>query len=721
MVDGIRLKQLTVSGFRGYGSQGETIDLSGPMVILSGGNRSGKSSTLNAIEWALYGDEVVGSGKVNIEERKGWLVKNLRCDRASVELVLESDEGDIIVRRSAAGAGGKKSREFYFVDENGEKHDEEEGLWNMLGLGPKDFMSTAYLHQEVIRDLLVTQPSVRKAALDRLLGVSDLRNLFDAFKAIKVKGHETAVDDVYARLENDIVLKASSYKERLGEVRKNGSRWGLDDSDYTSGGLSRACEAALEKLRGLAGKAKVEPASLTAPGKPADFKDFADGANEEINRLRIENPGAGSQRKLDREMRDLDSAMSRLLLATKALKDLKDERRQIEKENGRAEDLKSCKGELSEAISDTSAELSRISDRINVVNETVAYLEKLEDESAEADCPACGQDIVPKKLLESLNALKEKTSDQTRELESKKDAARREVKRLESLIKRLAVINDEELPAANGAKAECLNGLEETLGLEFAGDEDPQLVVENRMKEIEKAVEKNKKQLEDYTAGLAEVSTLLDGAESIADALALEQKITQLNAVKESAEWDGLDEARDRLYDELGYVEKVTEAVEEVLGEVSRRKVAEARGHIADIYGRLVERPDFGEIEIDPDKNYEVFATGGGKREKLVTFFNQGDMNCAALAIFLALGTGRASKEGGASFLMMDDPSQSLDAVQKERLAQVLDEVAGGVQLVLSTMDAELLQSARTRISRKKRIYNLGAWDPKTGPDITEE
>lgn len=720
MAGSIRLKKLTVSGFRGYGSAEETIDLSGPVVIFAGGNRSGKSSTLNAVEWALYGEEVVGSGKVNIEERKNWQVKNLRCDRVKVELVLESDEGDIIVRRSAAGSTGKKSQQFYFVDENGEKHDDEEELWDRLGLGPKDFMSSAYLHQEVIRDLLVTPPSVRKAALDRLLGVSDLRNLFEAFKAIKVKGYEKAVDDTYSKLESDIALKASSYSERLEEVREGGARLGLEKGDYTAKGFSVKCAGVAEKLQGLAGKAKVEPAALTAPGRPEEFGEFKGEVTEEIDRLRVENPGAESQRKLDRERRSLDTALSRLAGAADELKKLNGEKRGIEKGEGTADDLGRKMTELEKGIESAGAEIDRVSARMNVVNETISYLENLADRDSNTGCPACGQDIVPGKLLDSLNDFKEKSTEETGELEEEKASGRRELKRIRSVAGRLEEITDEDLPEARKAKGECLEVLEEALGRKLEKDEDPEVAVEARIEEIGKAIEKNKKRLQDYTDGLSRVSETLAAAESIADALSLQGKIKKLNDMKRSEEWAALDEARDSLFEELEYVEKVKGVVEGVLGEVSRKKVAEARGHIADIYGRLVERPDFGEIEIDPDRNYEVYASGGGKREKLVTFFNQGDMNCAALAIFLALGTGRASKGGGASFLMMDDPSQSLDSVQKERLARVINEVTAGAQLLLSTMDAELLESARKSITRKKRVYNLGAWDPKTGPSLSE-
>ena len=87
-------------------------------------------------------------------------------------------------------------------------------------------------------------------------------------------------------------------------------------------------------------------------------------------------------------------------------------------------------------------------------------------------CPACGQEIAPEKLLESLTAFKEKSAEQTRELEAGKSAARKELKQLEATAGRLAEILDEELPAAKSAQTECRKSLEDALGRKFDKDED---------------------------------------------------------------------------------------------------------------------------------------------------------------------------------------------------------------------------------------------------------
>src|SRR5437899_4265266 len=51
----LTLDKVTIAGFRGYNSP-KTIALGGKSAVFLGPNMSGKSSTLGAIEWCLFGD-----------------------------------------------------------------------------------------------------------------------------------------------------------------------------------------------------------------------------------------------------------------------------------------------------------------------------------------------------------------------------------------------------------------------------------------------------------------------------------------------------------------------------------------------------------------------------------------------------------------------------------------------------------------------------------------
>ena len=64
------LKKINVTGFRGFTTRQE-LSLDATATILFGENHSGKSSTLNAIEWCLFGDACKGKD-TGIRERIGW-------------------------------------------------------------------------------------------------------------------------------------------------------------------------------------------------------------------------------------------------------------------------------------------------------------------------------------------------------------------------------------------------------------------------------------------------------------------------------------------------------------------------------------------------------------------------------------------------------------------------------------------------------------------------
>src|SRR5947209_19711589 len=91
--------RLAVRGFRGFTCE-QTFEFPSPATILSGENHFGKSSTLNALEWCLFGDQCKGKD-TNIRERVGWIIPNQSLERLDVrvELWVIDTDGAFVVRR----------------------------------------------------------------------------------------------------------------------------------------------------------------------------------------------------------------------------------------------------------------------------------------------------------------------------------------------------------------------------------------------------------------------------------------------------------------------------------------------------------------------------------------------------------------------------------------------------------------------------------------------
>ncbi len=714
MTMSVRLKAVSIQGFRGYGKAEQHVDLSAPVVLLFGKNRSGKSSTLNAIEWAIYGDEVAKKA-LGIPERTKWLTANMHADAMRVSLTLETEKGEIRVERGEGRSGKKKTKEFRFVDEDGVVSEDEEELHKRLGLEAKDFMASVYLHQEVIRDILVTEPRVREEALSRLLGTSGLRSLQEAFKGSKRKEVEGRIDATYQKLSDLLERESDRRKRSADEARTELAKKGLAKKDCGFEGFRAQCEAVLEKLVGVAGRAGVETGELAAPATLEGYVAFRNKVNAEIDRLRSSTPLAASQKELVDQRTRLERLKSEFGSRQADVDGLQSELDSLIAETGGEDALVARIGELEESASETRKRMELADDRFLIWKDTLSYLEKIEDKRATTDCPACGQPIVPAELLEALQRQEQACSGEVTELQEAKGKLEGEASELRGKLERLAGLRDAKVPDARQKAKAGAAEIAAALGREISEQDDPVAFVEKRLTEIQRELENLNKQMQQYNELVRAVEGALETAGMIREVVRAERQAEKIEQIPGSPLWQELDRQRDAVFNMLDALDKVAQAVNEVAQDAKRSKLAGSQETIAEYYGGLVQRPDFDSIEVDTDKG-EVFATRDGERKSLVTFFNQGDMNCAALSIFLALGGGRSG--AGPAFVILDDPSQSLDADQKVRLANLLDRVSEGCQVVLATMDEQLLSACRTCMTKRKNVFEFGDWHPIAGPSI---
>ena len=70
---------------------------------------------------------------------------------------------------------------------------------------------------------------------------------------------------------------------------------------------------------------------------------------------------------------------------------------------------------------------------------------------------------------------------------------------------------------------------------------------------------------------------------------------------------------------------------------------------------------------------------------------------------------------------MLDDPSQSSGKEEKEKLADILDNISQNRDLIISTMDGELFEFLKEKIKTQKIIYEFESWTPKDGPKVNKK
>jgi DNA repair exonuclease SbcCD ATPase subunit len=261
-----QLVSLKVKGFRGFPEQaGEReFQFDDPCTLLLGVQGGAKSSTLNAIEWCLFGDKVANKSATKIEERKNWLVRNKSSNEATVEVTFERDGELLKVYRCDCASRTLRDRKrrgkppFYYQINGGTPHEDETGLRVRLGVELTDYMSCVYLHQEVINALLVQEPKERQNALDRLMGLTNWRNLFEGIKSAKAADEFKKIDEEFGKIASKIETAKAVKQSSLEQAKEDAISHKIALKELSLDGAKSHCQAVAETMqrfaKGLAGK-----------------------------------------------------------------------------------------------------------------------------------------------------------------------------------------------------------------------------------------------------------------------------------------------------------------------------------------------------------------------------------------------------------------------------------------------------------------------------------
>jgi len=82
----------------------------------------------------------------------------------------------------------------------------------------KDFMSSVYQHQEVIRFFLTQEPKLRDEAIDRLIGLSEYRNIIEGIDLKSIKPEE--LEKEISSLEREIEAKVEVWEGQIESSKK---------------------------------------------------------------------------------------------------------------------------------------------------------------------------------------------------------------------------------------------------------------------------------------------------------------------------------------------------------------------------------------------------------------------------------------------------------------------------------------------------------------------
>ncbi|MBU1182672.1 MAG: AAA family ATPase [Proteobacteria bacterium] len=709
MVNRWILKEITIAGFRGF-IEPKTFLISEPFILFDGPQRSGKSSTLVAIEWGLFGDEIAKKG-IGIDERRDWKVRNTNADEARVEMVLQKGQDILKIVRSDKKKKGTPS--FYF-ELNGNRDTDEGKLRAMLGIQPKDFFSSVHLHQEIIRALLTEEPRVRRDSLDRLLGLSELRNIIDGIKLAKISETLNDVDNKFGIIETKLNAVITSKRTEIQKAKETGIQKGLTSNDFSENSARRMCETVTNALVDFASQSGLFIADLPLVRNTGEQQIFATSAKESLRKLRDEHPNLRRQRELLEKQSQLQMVQNTYKVLLDELQKLDQKRNYIHRTDGNQEKLQfRISNELSPKLEDTKNRRNEIDKRAGTIEEAIKYFEAIKAPNEKQSCPVCEKPIDDVTHLQMhLNELRANLDEDLAPIREEIKKYEKEIEQLEDLIKSLDSL-DQNIAIQFELLRKHKSVTETALEREIKDTEDPIVILGVELDKIQEDLQKLETAVKESNQRLNVIEDHTFKLELILRVLTFEDEINDLMKIIEKDEYKEVKKSKLELDEFAKGVDLIRQAIETILQKSAKAKLEAAKESIAKMFRTLANRSDFPDLEIDPD-SFEILAIKGSEKVPALSIFNTGDLNCAGLSVFLGLGVAQELSHS-LGFIILDDPSQSLDDTHIENLVSILNSIPDDKQVLISTSESDLKDLILSKIIRKKKRYKFDQWSDIEG------
>ncbi len=714
----LKVKRLKIKGFRGFNEEQELI-FSNPAVLLFGENHLGKSSTLNAIEWCLFGNQCAKK-ETGISERAGWIIKNLYYkDKglAFVEMDLEDKDKEVFTIKRGF-VNNRKTRLIIRKPDGTQLEDEEAErfLYSLIKLSFKDFLTTIYQHQEVIRYIIAKEAKERNDAIDRLLGLSEYAEILEAIETIKVEELMKSLSGALNEMEKKLEYKIEARFEEMRRIKKEAEEEKVEEKDLNEKEPINLCREIKEKIKKIIIKTDSGIKEL-----PPDIREWRDFLNfkEEVEGLLNRIMGGGLHGK---ELSDLlykkttlDSIKRNYTNLLKELKEIKKNLDTLTKEGGERE-LEQRLKELEEKKKKKEEDMESLSREATLIDKSLSILKK-RDKDRDI-CPVCGQETP--QLIEHLqNRWNRIYTENLGMIKKEIEELEREIKSLNEKRERIVNItrleqNKRSMLGEERKKTESL------LNREIKEEDDVISIIDKEIKKIDMEIEKIKENIESKQREINALLKTLKRGEYIFKTLKLKEDIDRINRFKESPEYKSLMELRERVAQFVEDVKAIQEAIMADSKDYAEERIEKVNHSINRYFNMITEHPVINNIRIHTGRgrtgrnSYEFRGSNG---EDLIPIMSQGDLNALALSIFLSMAMESSSHKLG--FIMLDDPSQSLGTHYKKNLVEIINEILEkGKMVMVSTMDREFQEFIEEGITKLKDKFIFKGWSPSRGPDI---
>ena len=716
------LTRVKIRDFRGFTNEQE-LKFDQPVVLLFGGNHRGKSSTLNAVEWCLFGENCVGR-RTGIRERIGWEIPNRYVSGGSavVELEFKGPGGNYIVTRELSGTGRRGSGNITVQLPDGTKlhgEDAERQIYTLFHSSFQDFMTTVYQHQEAIRATLTQEPRDRNDAIDRLLGLSEYRELVRGIIDAKIENIYKAMGRDFEGFRQLAQQSIYIYNKEAKEKKEKAIAEGVEEEAITEQEALHRTKDIGEAVISLAQGLGVSDLQITVPQSFGEVAPFREELKNKIDYLWLSSPDMVKQTALERKQRELGSLIGEYQDAKKAAAEAQTGRDEFVQLYGDEATLVKAAKAQQENITEVEDQIRKSNAKANLVREAVQYLKEVVSDTDRRRCPLCGADA-PQLLNQLKSEWEEKIKVEIRDLELQRNEHQTKLKDFGPLKGQLEDLEGK-LAKALSSLEECIEKVAAALQREIGKHDDPLALLNTQLQKITSELESREKALEKKGEERIAIFDQLAKLRTIDEILSLERKREVVERIWDTREFRELDKLRDKASQFMEDVEAIKSSLAAASREEAETKITAAGTSLDKYFCRIANHPTIRglamEVIEDPRTGLNSYNIKSNDGLDPIPILSQGDLNCLALSLFFGL----ADVTGGTqpfTFLMLDDPTQSLWSEMKGQLVSVLEEITERYELVISTPDVEFKNLLMANITKTKDVYDFLGWTKKDGPQI---
>jgi len=672
-----RPTRLELENFRGV--RRAQHDLS-QLTLFIGANGAGKSSTLNAIEWCLFGNLVAKRGS-GIAERSDWEV-HTRGAQGDVVVTLEFEAGASTLRLTRRRAADARANDVDALQLEGATDEtligyQAEQWLARAGFPDWDTWRLSFCqHQENVRARL-THVGDRSLQLGRLLGLAPYQDFNAALKDAKPRELAKTAKLELEAIADELERATERPLRELRELENELASRGIERTELSATLFDRRGRELLARAHALAEELACEH-DLPATNGEIDHLDWIKTWGSELQELR---------RGYERERSDALAKNARLSAALQGIEPA--ERRA--KDAQRALDTWLRDNGDEQALDAQLADLERT--RAALVDEergrdaTLALLRQALAETKRRalgdECPVCNTQSagLEAKLVESVG-----NAGQS-ELAEKRDALDARAQRLREQLSEVASLrNDyESAKTQRDRLAEQLHAFVADEGSEaLAGARKQEAQLKQRSGELEDWLAKVGSAVDELRAGHGELSLIARWQRARARAETSTRGLDDVPAWRELQ--DTIDTAAGLACD-LDFLAKLARSAQE---ERSAERVEAVNATLGEHFQRITgEREDGVQVDVKSTASTLTYRLVDARGHDLAPVLNQAALNALSLAFLFAQAEERARNDLPA-WLVLDDPSQNLDERHERGLGDALTRIATKLPVIVATYSTEL-------------------------------